>query len=35
MPTALIEFLLSDEAQQLYADTNYEFPAVPPSRRPN
>ena len=24
----LIEFLLSDEAQQLYADTNYEFPAV-------
>jgi iron(III) transport system substrate-binding protein len=24
----LIEFLLSDEAQQMYADTNYEFPAV-------
>jgi iron(III) transport system substrate-binding protein len=24
----LIEFLLSDEAQQIYADTNYEFPAV-------
>lgn len=24
----LIEFLLSDEAQQLYADANYEFPAV-------
>jgi iron(III) transport system substrate-binding protein len=26
---ALVEFLLSDEAQQLYADANYEFPAVP------
>lgn len=26
---ALIEFLLSDEAQQIYADTNYEFPVVP------
>ncbi|HEY0919311.1 extracellular solute-binding protein [Devosia sp.] len=25
----LIEFLLSDEAQQIYADTNYEYPAVP------
>jgi len=25
----LIEFLLSDEAQQLYANANYEFPAVP------
>jgi len=25
----LIEFLLSDEAQQIYADGNYEFPAVP------
>jgi iron(III) transport system substrate-binding protein len=25
----LIEFLLSDEAQRLYADANYEFPAVP------
>jgi iron(III) transport system substrate-binding protein len=24
----LIEFLLSDEAQKIYADTNYEFPAV-------
>jgi len=24
----LIEFLLSDEAQQLYADANYEYPAV-------
>ncbi|MGV3492138.1 MAG: extracellular solute-binding protein [Devosia sp.] len=24
----LIEFLLSDEAQQVYADANYEFPAV-------
>jgi iron(III) transport system substrate-binding protein len=24
----LIEFLLSDEAQQLYADANFEFPAV-------
>jgi iron(III) transport system substrate-binding protein len=24
----LIEFLLSDEAQQMYADMNYEFPAV-------
>ena len=24
----LIEFLLSDEAQQTYANTNYEFPAV-------
>jgi iron(III) transport system substrate-binding protein len=24
----LIEFLLSDEAQQMYADANYEFPAV-------
>jgi iron(III) transport system substrate-binding protein len=24
----LIEFLLSDEAQKMYADTNYEFPAV-------
>jgi len=26
---ALIEFLLSDEAQSIYADTNYEFPVVP------
>ncbi|MEO9299054.1 extracellular solute-binding protein [Devosia alba] len=26
---ALIGFLLSDEAQQIYADTNYEFPVVP------
>ncbi len=26
---ALIEFLLSDEAQSLYADSNYEFPIVP------
>jgi iron(III) transport system substrate-binding protein len=26
---ALIEFLLSDEAQQIYADTNFEFPVVP------
>ena len=26
---ALIAFLLSDEAQQIYADTNYEFPVVP------
>ncbi len=25
----LVEFLLSDEAQQIYADTNYEYPAVP------
>lgn len=25
----LIEFLLSDEAQQLYANANYEYPAVP------
>lgn len=25
----LIEFLLSDEAQSIYADTNYEFPVVP------
>ena len=25
---ALIAFLLSDEAQQIYADTNYEFPVV-------
>lgn len=25
----LIEFLLSDEAQAIYADTNYEFPVVP------
>ncbi|SEP86312.1 iron(III) transport system substrate-binding protein [Devosia sp. YR412] len=25
---ALIEFLLSDEAQAIYADTNYEFPVV-------
>jgi iron(III) transport system substrate-binding protein len=25
----LIEFLLSDEAQQLYANGNYEFPVVP------
>jgi iron(III) transport system substrate-binding protein len=25
----LIDFLLSDEAQQIYADQNYEFPAVP------
>ena len=24
----LVEFLLSDEAQQLYANTNFEFPAV-------
>ncbi|RYE84050.1 MAG: extracellular solute-binding protein [Hyphomicrobiales bacterium] len=24
----LIEFLLSDEAQQMYANANYEFPAV-------
>ena len=24
----LVEFLLSDEAQQLYADANYEYPAV-------
>ena len=24
----LIEFLLSDEAQQMYANTNYEYPAV-------
>lgn len=24
----LIEFLLSDEAQQMYADANYEYPAV-------
>jgi iron(III) transport system substrate-binding protein len=24
----LIEFLLSDEAQQMYADTNYEYPAA-------
>jgi iron(III) transport system substrate-binding protein len=24
----LIEFLLTDEAQQLYADANYEYPAV-------
>lgn len=26
---SLIEFLLSDEAQQIYADTNFEFPVVP------
>jgi iron(III) transport system substrate-binding protein len=26
---ALIGFLLSDEAQQLYADRNYEYPVVP------
>lgn len=26
---ALIAFLLSDEAQQIYADANYEFPVVP------
>ena len=26
---ALIAFLLSDEAQGIYADTNYEFPVVP------
>ena len=26
---ALIAFLLSDEAQAIYADTNYEFPVVP------
>ncbi|RUT31220.1 extracellular solute-binding protein [Arsenicitalea aurantiaca] len=26
---ALIEYLLSDEAQQIYADTNYEYPVVP------
>lgn len=26
---ALIGFLLSDEAQTIYADTNYEFPVVP------
>ncbi len=26
---ALIGFLLSDEAQKIYADTNYEFPVVP------
>ncbi len=26
---ALIGFLLSDEAQAIYADTNYEFPVVP------
>lgn len=26
---ALIGFLLSDEAQSIYADTNYEFPVVP------
>lgn len=26
---ALIAFLLSDEAQQIYADTNFEFPVVP------
>lgn len=26
---ALIAFLLSDEAQSIYADTNYEFPVVP------
>jgi iron(III) transport system substrate-binding protein len=26
---ALIEFLLSDDAQQIYADTNFEFPVVP------
>jgi iron(III) transport system substrate-binding protein len=26
---ALIAFLLSDEAQKIYADTNYEFPVVP------
>lgn len=26
---ALIAFLLSDEAQTIYADTNYEFPVVP------
>ncbi|MGV8832484.1 MAG: extracellular solute-binding protein [Devosia sp.] len=26
---ALINFLLSDEAQSIYADTNYEFPVVP------
>ncbi len=26
---ALIAFLLSDEAQRIYADTNYEFPVVP------
>ncbi len=25
----LVEFLLSDEAQQLYANSNYEFPVVP------
>lgn len=25
----LIEFLISDEAQSIYADTNYEFPVVP------
>lgn len=25
----LVEFLLSDEAQQLYASSNYEFPVVP------
>src|SRR5690606_37748293 len=25
----LVAFLLSDEAQQIYADTNYEYPAVP------
>jgi iron(III) transport system substrate-binding protein len=25
----LVEFLLSDEAQQLYANGNYEFPVVP------
>ena len=30
----LIEFLLSDEAQQIYADANYEFPAVT-SVKPN
>jgi iron(III) transport system substrate-binding protein len=26
---ALVAFLLSDAAQQMYADANYEFPAVP------
>ncbi|MCS6761883.1 MAG: hypothetical protein MO846_07850 [Candidatus Devosia symbiotica] len=26
---ALIGFLLSDEAQSIYANTNYEFPMVP------
>ncbi|UYN99471.1 MAG: extracellular solute-binding protein [Devosia sp.] len=26
---ALIEYLLSDSAQSIYADTNYEFPVVP------